>query len=280
MSDRRMNNLRFADQTAALDIRSKISKKNTLSELFVPVLVVLSWIILLVWSKSSYSDFLNHGDWAKAGMLNAICTVDLSIGWFNSIALFTSAWILMVIAMMIPADLPFFQTNLQKHSMRVFDQTLRLMGYLLPWIGFGIITHGLGYIWQEIANVSIFLSLNGWIIAAIMFAAAGAYQFTNTKELILKRCCSSSVMELHAKSPNRKASPFIKGLFVSWNCVLLCGPIMMLMFVFWPGSLVWMFVLMLIMLADRVSVLSVRLHQPIGIALLSTSIGIATINMI
>lgn len=248
--------------------------------------VIAAWALLIVWDNSSLAAYLDHGDWTRMGILAVLCTVDPAMGVGTSVSLMVGSWLLMVFVMMVPAaqplfDIPSYDPLPSLRAFCFFPATL--VGYFVPWLVFGAFIHGFGYLLNELISLSVWWSVNGWMTGAILFASAGAYQFTKTKRHSLKACCPA--MATHdvigdASIMRQSLNDFCRGFLFGKTCLQCCWPLMMLMFVFWPGSLIWMGVLTAMMIADRRSFFSMPLCQPIGLLLLIFAGGITVVNLV
>src|ERR1700722_13428793 len=65
-------------------------------------LVVLSWIALVIWETGPYGRYLHHGDWTAPGLGTAICAAVPGGSRLVSGVLYSSGWLLMSAAMMLP----------------------------------------------------------------------------------------------------------------------------------------------------------------------------------
>ena len=79
--------------------------------LFVPLAVTLiaaAWLTLWVWDSSPYARYLHHVDWSETG-LAGLCRVAPAGLTVIPAVLHTAAWLLMIVAMMLPTMLPLLQ---------------------------------------------------------------------------------------------------------------------------------------------------------------------------
>ena len=240
-------------------------------------IILIAWASLLLWCHTSSAKLLNHGDWTKIGMFSEICTVEEALGSITSLFMIAVGCLIMVTAMMLPVNLPLFCAKTSHTKISITVQIARFTGYLLPWFGFGIVAHSLGFVLQEIAVDNVWISLNGWAIGAAIFSLAGAYQFTSLKDCLVASCCDSKSGHVHTK--NSMANNFKIGISEARNCILLCGPMMLLMFVFFPSSILWIFILTLLMVLDRSQINGISLCRPVGALLLGAAIFVIILGV-
>jgi predicted metal-binding membrane protein len=242
---------------------------------FVPVLaalVALAWLALWAWTRSPYGRYLEHDDWTASGPAAALCRAVPGGGVLVPMALYAAAWILMTAAMMLPTTLPLFSvfdrvTAARPDRARLL--ALLALGYCAVWGAFGLAAHALhASALALLARVPAF-ALNGWMLGAIVVAAAGAFQFSSLKYRCLEKCRTplSFVMEhWHGRAPGRDA--FRLGAAHGLFCVGCCWALMLLMFAFGMGSLGWMLLLAAVMAVEKNLPWGRRLSAPLGVALL------------
>ena len=224
-----------------------------------------AWCLLIVWDRSELSAYLHHGDWTQLGLLASLCSA-IALNEPIHAVFYACSWLLMVVAMMFPVASPHLFNDAFQMQKLPGSELLAACGYLVPWMVFGSVAHILGYVLNEVASMNYHLSYNGWIAESSLFLIAGFYQFSEAKIRYLQKCGSQN--GFFSDSDNRLTAEFKRGYHYGINCLVCCWPIMLLMFVFWPGSLMWMLLLTLLMVIDRVST---RIRKSIGLCFLVTS---------
>jgi predicted metal-binding membrane protein len=92
--------------------------------------------------------------------------------------LYAGGWLLMSAAMMLPTVLPLlqrFDRLAAARSDRVELIALLFAGYLLVWLGFGVAAHLLDAALHAIAQRSVWLTFNAWVLGAGVLAIAGCF---------------------------------------------------------------------------------------------------------
>ncbi|MHA7152989.1 copper chaperone, partial [Burkholderia pseudomallei] len=111
---------------------------------FVPLAIasiVAAWGALWTWDSSPYARFLHPVDWS-ATSLAGLCRLVPAGGAIVPAALHAAAWLLMIVAMMLPTVLPLLRTFERLTAARPERNRLMLLvvlGYLAAWSAFGLL---------------------------------------------------------------------------------------------------------------------------------------------
>lgn len=213
-------------------------------------LVVAAWGLLIAWQSSSYAELLGHEALA-----------DHHIPFAVHLAAFTLSWLLMTAAMMLPVSLPRILTSQPAQTRSTWASTSVVLGYLAPWVGFGLLAFVGDSRLHELAGHGGPLAWAADFIAPAILLAAGIYQLTPLKRRFLARC-----------QPARNPAPagaLLRGLRLGADCVGSCGALMLLMFALGHHRLDWMLVLGAIAAAERLTHWGPRLAALVGIGLIA-----------
>jgi predicted metal-binding membrane protein len=236
-------------------------------------LAAAAWVAIALWSASPYARYLDHGQWLEPVWLDRICRVIPQGQLVVPAASYAGAWLLMIVAMMLPTTLPLLGifsriTAGRGDSGRLI--ALAALGYVIAWGGFGLVTHAADAGVHAAVGESGWLMAHGWIVGAVVLAGAGAFQFSSLKYRCLERCRTPFGF-VNARwrgiAPAREALTigFDHGLF----CVACCWALMLVMFVVGMGNVAWMLVLAGLMAAEKNLPMGRRLAAPVGIGLLA-----------
>ena len=236
-------------------------------------LVATAWATLWLWEASPYGRYLDHGNWTQVGLAAHICRVLPAGELVFPAALYAAGWTLMIAAMMLPTTLPLlriFQKLTAPRPDRGRLLGLLVLGYLAAWMAFGLLAHGLDFALHELAAGSLWLTLNGWALGALVLALAGAFQFSALKYRCLDKCRTplSFVMQRWRGKAERRHA-FMLGVEHGLFCVGCCWALMLLMFVVGTGSVGWMLVLGAVMAAEKNLSWGRRLSTPLGVLLIA-----------
>jgi len=230
-------------------------------------LVTLAWLSLWIWEQSPYGRYLNHAELGPIGSNDGVLSL------LRQGAIYTGGWVLMTIAMMLPATVPLLQT-FRRLTVRRPDSnkllSLVITGYLAVWFGFGISAHLFDYVLHESYEQITWLQRNPWVFGAGPLLLAGAFQFSRLKYSCLDKCRSpvSFVMQ-YWRGKRERWNSFLLGAHHGIFCVGCCWALMFLMFAVGTGSVGWMLVLACVMAIEKNMPWGRKLSVPLGIVLLA-----------
>jgi predicted metal-binding membrane protein len=238
-------------------------------------LIALAWLTLLLWERTPYGRYLDHGQWTELGLAANICNALPAGHIVLPVLLYVGGWVLMSAAMMLPTTLPLlaiFGRLTERRPDRTMLLTLMILGYLLIWGAFGLAAHLVDAVLHALVVTSPWLTFNGWIIGAGVLAAAGAFQFSALKYHCLDKCRAPfSFVNEHWRGQAPRRQAFLLGVHHGIFCVGCCWSIMLLMFVVGTGSVGWMLALAAVMAIEKNVSWGRRLIQPLGVGLLASS---------
>jgi len=253
---------------------------------FLPLLgglVALTWLALWAWAASPYGRYLEHGGWADAGPLAALCRAVPGGEIVVPALLYALGWTAMTAAMMIPTAWPLLEIFGRLVGDRpdgVRLQALVVAGYLLVWAAFGLVAHVLDAAVLAAVGTVPWLAANGWALGAGVVALAGLYQFSDLKYRCLDKCRTplSFVMQhWRGKAPAQQALRL--GIAHGAFCVGCCWALMLLMFVVGIGSIGWMLGIAAVMAIEKNVSWGRQLSAPLGCALLAAAAAAVAINV-
>ena len=176
--------------------------------------------------------------------------------WIDFTTMFTM-WSVMMVAMMLPSATPMillFATVSRKQELptpRWMRIGLFVGGYLVVWTAFSIIAtvlnwglHTGGYLTSVMGRVTP-------LIGGIVLVAAGLYQWTTLKYVCLDNC-RSPVGFLTRYWRNTTSNAFEIGIRHGAFCFGCCWLLMILLFVLGVMNLVWIVVLTVFVLLEKV----------------------------
>ncbi|MGC3980893.1 MAG: DUF2182 domain-containing protein [Steroidobacteraceae bacterium] len=179
-------------------------------------------------------------------------------------------WWVMMIAMMTPGAAPLVllynrvlqHSTGQTSSIRFASPLLLMVGYLLVWLGFSLLAAAVQYALQRATLISPMMlwSSSAWLSAGVL-VAAGVYQLSPLKQACLKHCRGPVDFLTRHRRPGRWGA-LVMGMQHGMWCVGCCWVLMLLLFVGGVMNLVWIALLALLVLAEKLlpgSVITSRL---------------------
>ncbi len=243
----------------------------------------LAWALLWWWSASPYARYLGHGGWQESAALADLCRAVPQGTWLVPALLHAFAWLLMLVAMMLPTTYPLLALFRRIVAGRADRRSLVAMvvaGFLAVWFVFGLAAHAADLLVEAALQRVPGLAARAWVVGAVVLAGAGLFQFSALKYRCLEAChtpFSFIMARWHGRAPRREAWRLGAGhgLF----CIGCCWALMLLMFLVGTGNVGWMLVLAAIMAAEKNLRWGRKLRAPLGVALIGSAATIVAVNL-
>jgi predicted metal-binding membrane protein len=213
------------------------------------------WIALWQWMAGMQMQPMPSGPTpGMPGMAMGAARPDWSAGLVLSTV---GMWLLMMAAMMLPAMAPMLAVYAglaakeDRGAVLALRTCLFALGYFLLWAGFSVAA-ALGQLsLRETAWFTAGGTLATPLVAGVLLLIAGAHQFTAVKDLCLRHCRHPlAYLMVHWREGLRGAFPL--GARHGVYCFGCCIAFMGLMFVFGAMNVLWMAVIALYFLAEKV----------------------------
>ncbi len=166
-------------------------------------------------------------------------------------------WSVMMVAMMLPSATPMillFEKINQKRDLQGQAKNpiaLFVGGYLLVWIGFSILATLLNWSLHSAGLLTSMMGRVTPVVAGISLLVAGTYQWTTLKYACLTHC-RSPVGFLMANWHVGRLGAVRMGSHHGLYCLGCCWLLMILLFVLGVMNLLWIVVLTVFVLAEKV----------------------------
>jgi predicted metal-binding membrane protein len=226
-------------------------------------MVVLAWLYL-VHTKTAMPDMDMPGmvmpelhEWGPATVL-----------------LLFVMWAVMMVAMMVPSAAPMILAFLTVNQRRqatarpLVPVTIFLLGYLTVWTAFSAVATLAEWGLHKAELLSPAMAANSPALNGGLLIAAGVFQWTPLKRACLKGC-RSPLSFLMSEWREGTAGAFVMGLRHGAYCVGCCWVLMALLFVAGVMNLLWVAVIALFVMAEKISAKGELLAHVAGIALLA-----------
>jgi predicted metal-binding membrane protein len=164
-------------------------------------------------------------------------------------------WAVMMIGMMLPSATPmillFTMVQRKQGTRPILTTGTFAAGYLIIWGGFAVVAAGLQVELGQMALLSPSLALVSKRLAGITFLLAAAYEFSPLKNRCLTQCSSPlSFITVHWRPGI--AGALRMGIVHGAFCVGCCWALMLLLFVAGVMNLLWVALLAVLVLVQKV----------------------------
>jgi len=212
------------------------------------VLCVLSWLYIIYLYRQMYP--MNMDALFFAMPMTPLWS------WTDFVLLFLM-WIVMMIAMMTPSVTPlvliFAMINRQrKQQQNPFVSSGYLLGgYFIVWGVFSLFATLLQWLLQQVSLLSPEMETTSNILGGIIVTTAGIFQFTPLKYACLKHC-RTPINFISSKWKQGKWGALQMGMENGLYCLGCCWILMILLFVSGIMNLLWIAIIALFVLVEKV----------------------------
>jgi predicted metal-binding membrane protein len=224
-------------------------------------LILVAWGLLIAWQRSAYAELLSHEVIEDGGFPPLLRLAAFLLSWFS-----------MTVAMMLPGALPLLHRAVQPLRRGAAGRRLAgltILGYLAPWVLFGVVIYLGDSLLHHLAEPAAPLAAYSGSIAPGIMLFAGFYQLTPLKRSSAALCQSSQPTSLSGSMEKLSTVGALRqGLRLGVFCMGSCWSLMLLMFATGHNRLEWMLVLGGIMAAERLTPWGRRLSWPVGFTLI------------
>ena len=187
-------------------------------------------------------------------------------------------WSAMMAAMMVPGASPMvaaFATinrRRRERSAPYVPTAVFLAGYLIVWTGFSLIATVLQWLLQKTGLLTTMMQSASYWWSAVLFLAAGLYQFSPLKEVCLAYCRSPDGFIL-SEWRDGPLGAVIMGLRHGLFCFGCCAALMLLLFAVAVMDLRWVAALTALVTAEKLLPGARFWRIAIGVGLLLGAVG-------
>ena len=189
-------------------------------------------------------------------------------------------WSAMMAAMMVPGASPMiaaFATINRRRRERdapYVPTVVFLLGYLLVWSGFSLAATMLQWLLQITGLLTTMMQSASLYFSAVLFLAAGLYQFSPLKERCLAYCRSPDGFIL-SEWRDGALGAVVMGMRHGLFCLGCCGALMVLLFAVAVMDLRWVAALTVLVTAEKLLPGPRFWRVAIGVGLLLVALGFA-----
>jgi predicted metal-binding membrane protein len=233
----------------------------------------LAAMVILAWL------YLFHTKTAMPGMdmtgmdMPGMVMLDLSKWGPATVLLLFVMWTVMMVAMMVPSATPMILTFLSVNQRRkaadrpYVPTAIFVLGYLAVWTAFSAAATFAEWGLHQAAMLSTTMTATNKALNGGLLIAAGIFQWTPLKRTCLKGC-RSPLSFLMSEWREGSGGAFVMGLRHGAYCTGCCWFLMALLFVAGVMNLLWVAVIAVFVMAEKISPKGEFLARVAGLALM------------
>lgn len=196
------------------------------------------------------------------------------------LALVLVMWAVMMAAMMLPSTAPmvaaFAAINRRRRERgdRYIPTAVFVAGYLLAWSGFALAATAMQWLLSRTGLLSSMMEPTSRVLAALLFIAAGLYQWSPLKRACLA-FCRSPLGFVIAEWRDGARGALVMGLRHGLLCIGCCAGLMLLLFAVAVMDLRWVAALAVLVTAEKLLPWPRLLRHAIGAGMVLAGIAVA-----
>lgn len=244
-------------------------------------LVVLAGLILLTGLSWAYMGYLA---WEMQRMPMEMAMAPMQRWGPVELVLLFLMWAVMMVAMMVPSATPMVLTfaahNRRRHAQQqpYAPTGLFLLGYLAVWTGFSLIATLIQWGLHEASLLSPMMVSNSPLLGGGLLIVAGIFQWTPLKSVCLKHCRTPLGFLLHNWQEGRWGA-FRMGFEHGSYCTGCCWVLMLLLFVAGVMNLLWIGLIALLVLVEKVVPRGLFVGKAAGLVMVAAGIAMVLMGM-
>jgi predicted metal-binding membrane protein len=229
------------------------------------ILCVLSWLYIIYLYNQMY----------PMNMDAILFAMPMTPNWSpTDFILLFIMWFVMMIAMMTPSVAPlvliFTLLNRRRRDLRnpFVASAYLLTGYFIVWAAFSLFATLLQWILHKLSLLNPEMITTSKMLGGIILILAGAFQFTPLKHSCL-RYCRSPISFIHQYWKDGKSGALRMGMQNGMYCLGCCWILMLLLFVSGIMNILWIAIISLFVLIEKVISSAKHFSLIAGIALIA-----------
>ena len=195
-------------------------------------------------------------------------------------------WTVMMVGMMTPSAAPMFlmYARMGRHTAALgtpFAATVWFTaGYFLVWVAFALLATLVQWALERTALLDSWMASTSNVLAGLVFLAAGSYQWTRLKDVCLAQCQTPFAF-LMSQGGFRRDAPgsLMLGLRHGAYCVGCCWVLMTLLLVGGVMNVLWIALLALLIILEKVTSFGRPIAHLAGIVLVAAGAWLFSMGM-
>jgi predicted metal-binding membrane protein len=195
-------------------------------------------------------------------------------------------WTVMMVGMMTPSAMPMILMyarvgrETEPQASPLSATVWFAAGYFLVWTAFALLATFVQWAFERTAVLDSAMASTSNVVGGLLFVAAGAYQWTQLKDVCLTQCQTPFAFLMRHGGFRRDAlGTLILGLRHGAYCVGCCWALMALLLVGGVMNVLWIVLLALVILLEKVTSFGSPIARLVGIVLVVGGAWLLTTGM-
>jgi len=195
-------------------------------------------------------------------------------------------WTVMMVGMMTPSAMPMILMyarvgrETEPQAAPLSATVWFAAGYFLVWTAFALLATFVQWAFERTAVLDSAMASTSNVVGGLLFVAAGAYQWTQLKDVCLTQCQTPFAFLMRHGGFRRDApGSLMLGLRHGAYCVGCCWALMALLLVGGVMNVLWIVLLALVILLEKVTSFGSPIARLVGIVLVVGAAWLLTTGM-
>ena len=252
--------------------------------LVLTLLTALAWSYLLWLSADMAMGGMDMGDFRMIPSGMGLMVLAHTPWQAMEFAFVFVMWTVMMVGMMTPSAVPmilmYARVGRQTEGAPFASTVWVAVGYLLVWVASALLATLIQWALERTALLDSWMETTSNVLGGLVFVAAGTYQWTRVKDLCLAQCQKPFEFVMRHGGFRRDAPGSVMlGLRHGAYCVGCCWTLMALLFVGGVMNLLWIVLLALLILLEKITPSGRLIAQLAGIILIAVGAWLFSMGM-
>ena len=252
--------------------------------LVLTLLTALAWSYLLWLSADMAMGGMDMGDFRMIPSGMGLMVLAHTPWQAMEFAFVFVMWTVMMVSMMTPSAVPmilmYARVGRQTEGAPFASTVWFAVGYLLVWVASALLATLIQWALERTALLDSWMETTSNVLGGLVFVAAGTYQWTRVKDLCLAQCQKPFEFVMRHGGFRRDAPGSVMlGLRHGAYCVGCCWTLMALLFVGGVMNLLWIVLLALLILLEKITPSGRLIAQLAGIILIAVGAWLFSMGM-
>jgi len=252
--------------------------------LVLTLLTALAWSYLLWLSADMAMGGMDMGDFRMIPSGMGLMVLAHTPWQAMEFAFVFVMWTVMMVGMMTPSAVPmilmYARVGRQTEGAPFASTVWFAVGYLLVWVASALLATLIQWALERTALLDSWMETTSNVLGGLVFVAAGTYQWTRVKDLCLAQCQKPFEFVMRHGGFRRDAPGSVMlGLRHGAYCVGCCWTLMALLFVGGVMNLLWIVLLALLILLEKITPSGRLIAQLAGIILIAVGAWLFSMGM-
>ena len=268
----------------ATAFRTLVQRDRIVVVLVLTLLTALAWSYLLWLSADMAMGGMDMGDFRMIPSGMGLMVLAHTPWQAMEFAFVFVMWTVMMVGMMTPSAVPmilmYARVGRQTEGAPFASTVWFAVGYLLVWVASALLATLIQWALERTALLDSWMETTSNVLGGLVFVAAGTYQWTRVKDLCLAQCQKPFEFVMRHGGFRRDAPGSVMlGLRHGAYCVGCCWTLMALLFVGGVMNLLWIVLLALLILLEKITPSGRLIAQLAGIILIAVGAWLFSMGM-